>query len=143
MRGYPPIHLFFLILAFAGMAVPLVRLTRARPLAAAVPKSVRPATMHSTHLKLRYAHTPKSISLKTGARDLLKDISVAASPVELQADLDIPAEGIEFILTCEWAAGTADTPLTLELEPDGLDTKTETRWSSGHQMTEVISFQWK
>ena len=143
MRGYPPIHLFILILAFAAMAVPLARLTSARPLAAAVPRAVRPATMHSTHLKLRYAHTPKSISLKTGAHDLLKDAPIAASPVELQADLDIPAEGIEFILTVEWAEGTADTPLTLDLEPDGLDTITETRWSSGHQMTEVISFQWK
>lgn len=149
MRGYPPIQLFFLMLAFGAMAVPLARLTFARekPIVAAVAK-VEKETKHTpTQLRLRFAHPVKSLSLKLGDREMLSNTTAGTatftSPLEVKQDLDIPAEGIEFIVSAEWSEGTPDTALTLELEPDGLDSKSETRWSSGNQMTEVISFQWK
>ena len=149
MRGYPPIQLFFLMLAFGAMAVPLARLTFAKEkpvmVVAAPPEK---ETKHTpTQLRIRFAHPAKSLSLKLGDHEVLKNtttgVATFTSPVEMKADLDIPAEGIEFIVSAEWPEGTPDTALTLELEPDGLDSKSETRWSSGNQMTEVISFQWK
>lgn len=130
------------MLAFGVLAVPLVNLTTARK-AVAVQKAVQAAGLHKTLVRLRFAHPPKSASLKYGEKELLEKPDLASSPVELDADLEIPAEGIEFILSAEWPDGTPDTALTLELEPDGLDTKSETRWSLGSTMTEVISFQWK
>lgn len=149
MRGYPPIQLFFLMLAFGAMAVPLARLTFARekPVVAAVAK-VEKETKHTpTQMRIRFAHPVKSLSLKLGDREMLSNgtagTATFTSPLEVNQDLDIPAEGIEFIVSAEWPEGTPDTVLTLELEPDGLDSKSETRWSSGNQMTEVISFQWK
>lgn len=143
MRGYPPIHLLVLMLAFGAMAVPLVNLTTARTVAAAAPRAEQVAGMHKTHLALRFAHAPKSISLKMGEREFFKESALNASPIETQAELAIPTDGIEFILSAEWPDGTPDTALTLEVEPDGLDTKTETRWSIDTTLTEVISFQWK
>ena len=143
MRGYPPIHLLFLMLAFGAMAVPLVNLTTARAVSATAPRVEKAAGLHATHLKLRFAHAPKSISLKMGEKEFFKQPALKASPIETQADLAIPTDGIEFILSAEWPDGTPDTALTLEIEPDGLDTKTETRWSIGTTLTEVISFQWK
>lgn len=149
MRGYPPIQLFFLMLAFGAMALPLARLTFAKEKPAGVATAPKKEeTKHTpTQLRIRFAHPMKSLSVKLGDREVLQDAAAGtakfASPVELKADLDIPAEGIEFIVSAEWPEGTPDTALTLELEPDGLDSKSETRWSSGNQMTEVISFQWK
>jgi hypothetical protein len=143
VRGYPPIHLLILMLAFGAMAVPLVNLTTARTVTFNAPKAEQAAGLHKTHLALRFAHAPKTISLKMGEQEFFKDPALKASPVETQADVAIPADGVEFVLTSEWPEGTPDTALTLEIEPDGLDTKTETRWSIGSTLTEVISFQWK
>lgn len=149
MRGYPPIQLFFLMLAFGAMAVPLARLTFAREKPAAIVAAPREtkAKHTPTQLRIRFAHPVKSLSVKLGDRELLKNTTAGVakfmSPVEAKLDLDIPADGIEFIVSAEWPEGTSDTALTLDLEPDGLDSKSETRWSSGHQMTEVLSFQWR
>ena len=131
------------MLAFGAMAVPLVNLTTARSAATSVPKLEQPSGSHPSHLRLRFAHAPKAVSLKMGEKEFLSNVALNTSPIETQADLAIPPDGIEFILAAEWPDGTPDTALTLEIEPDGLDTKTETRWSSGGTMTEVISFQWK
>ena len=38
---------------------------------------------------------------------------------------------------------TPDTALTLEIEPDGLEARSETRWSSAGNLDEVITFSWK
>lgn len=149
MRGYPPIQLFFLMLAFGAMAVPLARLTFAKekPLLALAAQPVKETKHTPTQLRIRFAHPVKSLSVKLADREVLQDtttgVAAFTSPVEVKADLDIPAEGVEFIVSAEWPDGTPDTALTLELEPDALDSKSETRWSSGNQMTEVISFQWK
>ena len=130
------------MLAFGTLAVPLVNLTTARK-AVAVERVEQASSLHKTLLRLRFAHPPKSVSLKHGEMDLLEKPDLAASPIESTAVLDLPPEGIEFILSAEWPDGTPDTALTLDLEPEGLDTKSETRWSLGSTMTEVISFQWR
>lgn len=150
MRGYPPIQLFFFILVFGAVAVPLARLTFAREKTDAPVVAVNKKQSENlipTHLRVRFAHPMKSLSLKLNGRELPRNsptrISTPASPVEIREDIDIPADGIEFIVSAQWPDGTPDTALTLEVEPDGLDTKSETRWSSGNQLTEVISFQWK
>lgn len=144
MRGYPPVHLLILMLAFGAMAVPLAHLTFAKPGVAA--PGARPkadSKLIPSLLRLRFAHKPKSISLTLGGHELLSAPSFDSLTFEMTTGLDIPADGIEFILSAEWPDGTQDTALTLEIQPDGLDTKTETRWSLGASMTEVISFQWK
>lgn len=149
MRGYPPIQLFFLMLAFGAMAVPLARLTFAKekPVMTVAAPTEKETKHTPTQLRVRFAHQVKSLSAKLGDREVLQNTTSGVanfmSPVESKLDLDIPTEGIEFIVSAEWPDGTPDTALTLELEPDGLDSKSETRWSSGNQMTEVISFQWK
>lgn len=130
------------MLAFGALAVPLVNLTTARKVVA-VETVIHEAATHKALLRIRFAHSPKSLTLKQGGKEFLPSPDLASSPVEARADFEIPAEGIEFILSAEWPDGTPDTALTLEIEPDGLDTKAETRWSLGSTMTEVISFRWK
>ena len=127
------------MLAFGAMAVPLAQLTFAKPKVAPPAARQKAASkLIPSLLRIRCVPGPTSVSLKLGDRELLP-----ASARETSADLDIPADGVEFILSATWPEGTADTALALEIQPEGLDTKSETRWSSGSQMTEVISFQWK
>lgn len=145
MRGSPPLHLALFFIGFALMAVPLVRLTSATP----VPVKSEPATVQATAtekvpvlLRLRFAHTPLNVRVALGEQVLL-DGAVTESPHEFSTDLILPKDGIELALSANWPEGTPDTALTLELEPDGLDTRSETRWSSGASMEEYIPFVWK
>ena len=141
MRGFPPIQIFLLCLAFVVLAVPLSQLTgTTTPRKAAVVKVVESTSVKSL-VRLRYAHKPVTLSVKIADKELIAEI--AASPIELQADLPSVKDGVDVFLSATWAEGTPDTSITLELEPDGFASRSETRWSSAGSLDEVITFEWK
>lgn len=95
-----------------------------------------------TLVRLRFAHRPLTVSLKEGDVELAVKVDLAASPVEFQTELEVSHDGNELILKATWPEGTPDTALTVELEPDGFDTRRETRWSSAASLDEVLTFTW-
>jgi hypothetical protein len=146
VSGFPPIQIFLLCIAFAILAIPLTHLTGAPSLSAKPQDSVKKgqAANASTpcFIRLRYAHKPVSISLQQEGKELLSQADIAASPVEARALMKTVNKGAEMIITAKWPAGTPGTVLTVELEPDGMDARSETRWSANAQLNEVITFQW-
>ena len=142
MRGFPPIQIFLLCLAFIGLAIPLSYLTGSSAQAKPVVKSpVKEGTSTDARLRLRYAHAPSKLSVKVGDKELVS--SIEASPVEIKAPLAAVKEGVDVFVSATWPEGTPDTALTLELEPDGLESRSETRWSAGGSLDEVLTFVWK
>lgn len=142
MRGFPPIQLAVLVIAFAALAIPLSHLTgdpQTEPPAPAPAKKTETA-VHAL-LRLRYAHPPAQLSLKLGGKELITTIQ--ESPIEVDATLSDIKDGIEVLLNATWPENTPDTAITLEVEPDGLETLRETRWSSASSLDEVLSFSWK
>jgi len=166
MRGFPPIQIFLLGLAFGLLAFPLTKLTTGAAMHAQETEAhghedhghegeervVKGGTDHPegehrhvevpTLARLRYAHRPLSVSLKQGDEELLKGMDLSASPAELSTAIEISHEGNDLILTATWPEGTPDTALTMELEPDGFEIHRETRWSSGSSLDEVLTFTW-
>ena len=146
MRGFPPLHLVIFAIGFALLAVPLSRLTFARPTVVreAAPLPADAAAVPAI-IRIRVAHVPDSLSLKVNGRELVvgADPKLTAATLELRENLSIPAEGLEFLVSAKWPAGTPDTALSVELEPEGLDAQSQTRWSSGAQMDDVIVYHWK
>lgn len=162
MRGFPPIQIFILGLLFGLLAVPLANLTGLGRQAGQAhedhdghdhdPKVVKGGTEHpeGEHkhvevpalIRLRYAHKPLSISLKSGGRELLAKLDLAASPAELQTEVEVSHEGNEFSLEARWPEGTPDTALTVEIEPDGFDARRETCWSNGPELAEILTLTW-
>lgn len=143
MRGAPPLHLVLLAVAFGLFAIPLAQLTFARHETVMV-KTEAPATPSAQTgllLRLRFAHVPKSLSLKMGDRELIPSAPVA-SPLEIRSEMIIPAEGLDLLLEVSWPEGTPETAVTIDLEPDGLETKSHTRWSTGTQLHESLPFLW-
>ncbi len=141
MRGFPPIQIFLLVLTFVVLAVPLSQLTgTTTPRKAAVVKAVESTSVKSL-VRLRYAHKPVTLSVKIADKELIAEI--AASPIELTTSLPSVKDGVDVFLSATWADGTPDTSITLELEPDGLASRSETRWSSAGSLDEVITFEWK
>lgn len=141
MRGFPPIQIFLLALTFIVLAVPLSQLTGTVSHAKAAPAKVKESQSVKSLLRLRYAHKPVTLSVKIAGKELITEI--AASPIEIQISLPSAKDGVDVFLKATWAEGTPDTSITLELEPDGLATRSETRWSADGSLDEVITFVWK
>jgi hypothetical protein len=141
MRGFPPIQLFLLCLAFVALAVPLSHLTGNTSNAKAVNVAVKETPSVKALLRLRFAHKPATLSLKLADKELIA--SADASPLEREAVLPATQEGVDVFLSATWPENTPDTALTLEIEPDGLEARSETRWSSAGSLDEVITFSWK
>lgn len=141
MRGFPPIQIFLLVLTFIVLAIPLSHLTGTVSHAKAVNVPVVESMDVKTLLRLRYAHKPVKLSVKIADKELIAGIE--ASPIELQTALPSVKDGVDVFLSATWTDGTPDTSITLELEPDGFVSRSETRWSSAGSLDEVITFEWK
>ena len=141
MRGFPPIQIFLLCLMFGVLAVPLSHLTGETSNAKVVASSSEKAPDVKALLRLRFAHRPASLSLKVA--DLEEFSAVGDSPMETEVSLPALDHGVDVFLVATWPEGTPDTALTLEIEPDGFEVHSETRWSSSGSLDEVITFTWK
>lgn len=141
MRGFPPIQIFLLALTFVVLAVPLSHLTGTVSHAQPAPTKVAESQSVKCLVRLRYAHKPMTLSVKIADKEVITDI--AASPIELQTALLSVKDGVDVFLSTTWAEGTPDTSITIELEPDSLASRSETRWSSAGSLDEVITFEWK
>ncbi|WP_395715285.1 hypothetical protein [Prosthecobacter sp.] len=141
MRGFPPIQIFLLCLAFIVLAVPLSHLTGNTSNAKVVKVAVKEVKSVKALLRLRFAHKPTTLSLKLADKELITTAN--ASPLELDAVLPSTKDGVDVFLSATWPENTPDTALTLEIEPDGLEARSETRWSAAGSLDEVITFSWK
>lgn len=142
MRGFPPIQIFLLVLAFVVLAIPLSILTgTATPVKAAEVKKVVEEKGVKGLVRVRYAHRPVTLSVRVGEKELIQ--GVEESPMEVDAPLPSTKDGVDVFVKATWPEGTPDTAVTVELEPDGLATRSETRWSSAASLDEVITFEWK
>jgi hypothetical protein len=165
MRGFPPLQIFVLGLLFGLLAVPLAHLTGQVQRPEDEPDSSSPHAGHdagsqvvkgaSEHpegehrhvevpalIRVRFAHRPLSVSLKSEGRELLSKPDLSASPAEVSAKIEVSHDGNEFNLEAAWPPGTPDTALTVEIEPEGLDARTETRWSTDVGIHEILTFSW-
>lgn len=142
MRGFPPIQIFLIALAFSVLAFPLARLTSGVQAVMSAAPDGAPDAETRAYVRVRFAHTPKSMRLMQSERDLLAGVDLSASPAETEAGIRISPDGDELQLDAEWPEGTPDTALTIEIEPDGRETREQTRWSSGSTLSELLLFQW-
>jgi hypothetical protein len=139
MRGSPPIQLFLLVIAFVVLAIPLAHLTGNAPEAPKAAKStVKPKEAKSL-IRVRFVHKPEKLSVKLGERELLEKGDWMDNAVEFEATLPL---SLDLLVAAHWAYGAPDQALTLEIEPDGQDTKRETNWSTAGSLNEVYHFQW-
>ena len=143
MRGTPPVQLAFLLLGFFLLAVPLVQLTHGRTEPVAAARPVATGEGRQVFIRARYAHQPVKLLVKHGADDLLPQPDLAVSPVEGRAKIEIPQAGLELSVQAEWPAGTPDTALTIEVDPDALESRSQTLWSQDGRIEDTMFFSWK
>lgn len=147
MRGSPVLQCLIGAVAFALFAIPLARLTIAR---SAPPRSdaaatAAPESAKARHafIRIRFAHPPESLSLRFDGRELVPPTgSVLVSPIETEAVVPLSHDGIDLALAVRWPGNIPETAVTVELEPDELDGRRETRWATGAALDEILSFKW-
>jgi hypothetical protein len=147
VRGFPPLHVLLFAIAFALLALPLSRLTFARPDEMPTEHVRVEEKAHSrvpTFIRVRLAHRPTSLSLKVEGRELLsaEQQKPTETDIPLDTELVIPADGLEILATATWPEGTPDTALTLELEPSEMENRSLTNWSAGNQLSAAYTFHW-
>lgn len=145
MRGFPPLHLLLFAIAFGLVAVPLSHLTFARPAVVQIQKGKPAATAEGVHsyVRLRFAHVPEKVSVRLGEQLLMDEKTTSpAATMGAEATFVIPKEGIELLVQATWPAGTPNTAITVELEPDEKETRSQTHWSSNLAFSQIYSFVW-
>lgn len=153
MRGFPPLHLLFFVVLFGLTAWPLSQLTFARriyqPQQTTSAQTVEPSSTTSARLTLRVSHPVSQLVIRPLHPQDAKPLAVIDSgnlpsfPTEIPVELALDENTIEISLEASWPSNTPDAAVTLELEPDGLDHKSQTVWSSDQQLHEILTFQWQ
>lgn len=95
------------------------------------------------HIRIHFAHPPQKVSLTQEDTELISDdLAWTESPVEFEAQIELSHDGNEMFLAAEWPDGTPDTSLTIEIEPDSFDSRSQTVWTDEAELDEVILFEW-
>lgn len=94
-----------------------------------------------TVITVRCAHKPESISIAAGGRLLWQSRSPDLHE-EAECLLPLKQDSATLTVSARWPEGTPDTPVTLELEPEGKRSVSATRWSFGPSLNDTYSFSW-
>jgi hypothetical protein len=141
MRSSPLLLLSLVVLCFGALAVPLTWLTQARPATLPVVASEPAGDRVNTLIRLRFAHPPVKVSVKEADRVIATLDRPADNPIEITDTLAL-ANGVELTIESSWPAGTRWTAVTIEIEPDGIEARSATRWTDSASLREVVSFSW-
>jgi hypothetical protein len=138
-------QLALVLTGFLILAWPLLELTHGqRPASAPAPAVSSAETGTLAYLRLRWAHLPAQLIIRQQERVLFQLQPDALSPTEQSLNLRLSERSAELSVTARWPAGTPETALSLELEPEGMDAQTQTHWtsSSSQDMEQLFVFNW-
>jgi len=145
MTGFPLLRLLLLVMCLGGLALPLSMLTgnRPPPPEAVVVESGDDGQV-ATLVTLRFAHLPEVVRLSSLGEVLWESDQVDEGLMEVEVELGLgdPAYGVELWLEVEWGDGVPETAVGVELEPDGLETRSQVAWGEG-VVDEVLRFRWE
>lgn len=121
-----------------GAPLPLLtRVAEQSPAEASAEAAVR-RTVYAT---LRFTGAPQAFRLRS-SKDEWKEIDLTAP--EQDFELELPLSGrIEIEVEARWES-TEPQAVTLTLEPDGYESRSETQWkeSAGNTLHSIFTFIW-
>ena len=88
------------------------------------------------------ANRPEFLSISHGGRVLWQS-GTPGLHEEVECGLPLENGSVTLTVSARWPEGTPDTPVTLELEPEGRPSASATRWSFGPSLNDSYSFSWK
>ncbi|MEG0023799.1 MAG: hypothetical protein RR553_00690 [Akkermansia sp.] len=146
MFGSPIKQVILTLVGVLLVGLMLWHLTTKRPIEFITPIQMNQSqeAMIPCLLTVRCAHTPNSLIIRQGTNILLKITDKESLTIEKEIDISQNKlnQGLSLIVETTWSAGTPETPITLSIEPNGMTTQTETRWSCDNSLHDIYHFSW-
>ena len=95
-----------------------------------------------TVITVRCAHRPEFLSISHGGRVLWQS-GTPGLHEEVECGLPLEDGSVTLTVSARWPEGTPDTPVTLELEPEGRPSSSAIRWFFGSFLNDSYFFSWK
>lgn len=147
MKGRPLIQVLLFAVAWGLLALPLVRLTGARPPAASADREAEiPGGEHtSAWISVDCTHRPLSLVLTMPDGRVLFDLDAVQAPGlswEIEALLPDLLHHLELLLLATWPSGTGHTVVRVTVEPDGLPARESNVWVL-RGIDTALEFSWE
>ncbi len=141
MTGSPLLR-FFPALAGVCLTGALVyHMTSAPRAEQAAPVTTTAAQQIPALLVIKCAHAAQRLTVSHGENILWQSDAPA---LQDEAEILIPATPhLTLSVKAVWPQGTPNTPITLELEPEGKPGAAATRWSFERELKDTFTFSWK
>lgn len=148
MRGSPLKQCLWVLLAAVLLAVPLYRLTGSSEMVSARIEPEKIGDRVSSLMVVRCVSKPEELVVRLGGEvvfDLSKEQEFSTRmEKELELELLLPkGRKMEFVVDAVWSkSAEGDQPMTISVEPDGMDERSATRWSQGRVLNDVFFLSW-
>ncbi len=143
MRGFPLKNLLWVLLLFAGLTIPMLRVDRPRELGPAeVESGPHPvAVVLPGLLRLRFAHAPLAVEVAAAGRP----VALRGEGLEREGEVSLEGAnpGLEISLKVTWPAGTGRTVVEVGAAPDGQPEQLRNVWVEGSSVEEILRFSWR
>ena len=142
MSGSPILRTLAATVAAVIFAVLLFRITHSDTTTQARIEIAQPDKI-PTLVRIRSSHTPSKLTLMLETRAIVELHEDTGNAWEIESHLVIPPEGVELLLEASWPEEADHAAVTVELEPEALDAKSETAWSDAGELQAYLTFRWQ
>ncbi len=143
MRGFPLVNFLLALAAMIALAAPLLSLSGERTTAVAVePMVVAPGTV-ATKVLVNLAHPVTEAGVWVDAKQVYAwALPQPSTNLEATLPLTLVESSMEFEIRLAWAAGAPKSVAEIKVEPEGLASRSQNVWGTGHA-EEVLTYSWK
>ena len=142
MKGFPLQNLFIMLLALAGLAVPLLRVDQPTPAAAAAVPEALSAHPVPVLLRMRFVHLPDKVELTMNGQP----IPLRGAGLEREGETALgtePDAAMELDFKAAWPPGTPATMVEVRAAPDGKPEQAQNVWTEAGAADELLRFTWR
>lgn len=147
MKTSPLKQCLWTLLAAVLLAVPLYRLTM--PAAAVSVRDTGGVPEKAENevaclLAVRCVSAPEKLVVRLGGKVVFDLAEESEFSPRMEKDVLLPLrKKMEFHLEAVWPeTESGDQPITVSIEPDGMEERSATRWSHGRTLNDIFSFSW-
>ena len=143
MKGSPVFRTLAAIVGLALVGMLLFRMTDASPAISTVSaEMLQPSAAVATLIRIRTSHPLQHLTLRQETQIIADIKNPQDQEWEIESSLANPADGAELVLEARWEDGLDHAAVTVELEPDALEAKSQTGWSDAGTLKAFLHFRW-
>ena len=143
MKGSPILRTLIAVIGLVLVGALLFRMTHAEaPASASEDVAGGHPEATAMRIRIRASHPPQSLTLRHQSEVIADFKNPQEQEWEIETLIEISPGGVELLLKASWPDIVDHAAVTVELEPDALEGKSQTGWSDAGEMEAYLTFQW-